>query len=136
MDYNRLKLLIERKYETKSEFVIDAQISRPTLDKILQGGDFKITTLEKMAEALEVPVGYFFDDQTTINLRKAGRDYHEHNDVYSGSQVSHGVGCDGSDTGTVIESLQQKIKDLESRLADKDLIIELLKKGCQPESSE
>lgn len=39
-------------------------VSDVTISKILNGADAKISTIEKIAEALKVPVGYFFDDST------------------------------------------------------------------------
>lgn len=58
----KLVQLIDGEKITKAFVVKAAGISRPALDSILAGKDFKVSNLEKLATALGVPVGYFFDE--------------------------------------------------------------------------
>lgn len=62
MNVNKLSSLIDGKRITKASIIKKAGISRPALDAILNGSDFKVSNLEKIAMALGVPVGYFFDE--------------------------------------------------------------------------
>ncbi len=59
-------------------------VSDVTISKILNGADAKISTIERIAEALKVPVGYFFDDSTISQVNTGssnvvvGRDNNGH----------------------------------------------------------
>lgn len=64
MNINKLNSLIDGKKITKAYIVKAADISRPSLDAILAGGDFKVSNLEKIAKILKVPVGYLFDEES------------------------------------------------------------------------
>lgn len=66
MNYNKLQELIDGKKITKATVIKKTDITRPSLDSILAGNDFKVSNLEKLAKALKVPVGYFFDEDVTI----------------------------------------------------------------------
>lgn len=67
MNYKRLNVLIDGIKTTKAMVIRGTGISRPALDSILTGNDFKVSNLEKIAKVLEVPVSYFFDEDITID---------------------------------------------------------------------
>ena len=53
---------------TKAQLYSRTKIARTTLDAVLNGSDAKISTIETIANALGVPVSYFFDDQAITPL--------------------------------------------------------------------
>lgn len=71
MNTKKLENLIDGKKITKAYIIRKTGITRPTLDYILEGKDFKVSNLEKIADALKVPVGYFFDEEIKIEEFKA-----------------------------------------------------------------
>lgn len=95
-------------------------IARTTLDAILNGGDARISTIEAIASALKLHVGYFFDEDVT-EVRQAGRDYVEH------GKITHsGPECSGAASEA---DLREQISQLKSQLADKEKIIQLLERN-------
>lgn len=61
MNTKRLKQL----FDTSTNKHADAKkigVSYNSILKILDGGDFKVSTLEMIARYYNVPVGYFFDE--------------------------------------------------------------------------
>lgn len=130
MNLNKLNKLLEEK-GAKADIIRKTGITRPTIDSILSGGDLRVSTLEKITSALNIHVGYLFDEEVNMEVRQAGRDYHEHHDQIARNKILKVDGHDSKDIGIspdeIIEALKERIRDLEGRLADKDLIIELLR---------
>lgn len=117
MDISKLSDLIDGKKITKAMIIKATGISRPALDAILEGNDFKVSNLEKIAKALNVKVGYFFDEE--IAIKNAGRDF-----VESGKIEHKGTEYNG---GSAVEAdLRDQIATLKSQLEDKNKIIKLL----------
>lgn len=118
MNVSKLNALIDGKKITKASIVKKTGISRPALDSILDGNDFKVSNLEKIARALGVLVGYFFDEDTT-EVRQAGRDYVERGKIeHKGPEYN---GC-----SSVEADLRDQIAQLKSQLEDKERIIKLM----------
>ena len=118
MNVSKLNALIDGKKITKASIVKKTGISRPALDSILDGNDFKVSNLEKIARALGVLVGYFFDEDTT-EVRQADRDYVERGKIeHKGPEYN---GC-----SSVEADLRDQIAQLKSQLEDKERIIRLL----------
>lgn len=126
MNISRLSDLIDGKEITKAKVIKATGISRPALDAILQGNDFKVSNLEKIANALNVKVGYFFDEEVT-EIREAGRDYVEK------GKIEH-YGAENNGSGTIVVGdavLAEKVKSLETLVAEKDARIEELKERIE-----
>lgn len=118
MNVSKLNALIDGKKITKASIVKKTGISRPALDSILDGNDFKVSNLEKIARALGVLVGYFFDEDTT-EVRQAARDYVERGKIeHKGPEYN---GC-----SSVEADLRDQIAQLKSQLEDKERIIKLM----------
>lgn len=122
MNINKLSKLLEGKGR-KADLLRKTGITRPTLESILNGGDFKVSNLEKISDALNVKVGYFFDEEVGIEVRSAGRDYVEKGKIeHKGPEY----------VGTASEAdLREQIAQLKSQLADKDKIIALYEKNVK-----
>lgn len=118
MNVKKLSILIDGKKITKAYVLKKTGLTRPTLDGILEGKDFKVSNLEKLATALNVNVGYFFDEEIT-QFREAGRDYVEKGKIeHKGPEYS----------GMSETDLRDQIAQLKSQLADKERIIKLLER--------
>lgn len=76
MNTSKLSHLIDSGAISKAEILRRTGWTRPTLDAILNGKDFRVSNLEKLANVLNLKVGYFFDEEVT-EIRQAGRDYVE-----------------------------------------------------------
>ena len=62
MNISKLRNIIEKKRITQKEIAVKIGLSENALSTALKKGDFKISMLEKIAEVLGVPVGYFFEE--------------------------------------------------------------------------
>ena len=69
MNINKLEALISNSKLNKVQIAKESGISRTTLQKVLEGADVKISTLEALARVLNVPLAEFFGDVTTkVNM--------------------------------------------------------------------
>lgn len=81
MNISKLQKSIEISGLKKVEIAEKCGFSRATLDAALRGDDVKVSTIEKLASVLEVPVGEFFNDNEVFGVRQT---YNENlNDVSS-----------------------------------------------------
>lgn len=119
MNINKLRDLIDGKKTTKADLIQCTGISRPTIDAILDGKDFKVSNLEKIASALHVNVGYFFAEK--LQNKAAGRDF-----VERGNIEHKGTEYNGNGSGSVEADLRDQIAQLKSQLANKKRIIKLM----------
>lgn len=94
-----------------------AGIARTTLEAILNGGDTQVSTLEAIAKALDVPIGYLFDDPITS--------VHTEGDYSPAS--------DSGDVSVVIGDavMAERVKALEKLIAEKDERISELKERIE-----
>lgn len=125
MNTKRLNDLLTDNKISKADIVKGADISRPALDSILSGGDFKVSTLEKIAKFLKVHVGYFFDpvseDYTATGTQGVAARHIEKLEQYSG---------DTSET-------QKQLTETQAQLIEaQKLIIDLLSSGKQENTPE
>lgn len=72
MKIEKLQALMSQSKINNSSLASLSGLSDVTISKILNGADAKISSLERIAEALNVPVGYFFDD-SIINQVNSGK---------------------------------------------------------------
>lgn len=84
MNVAKLQLLMSQSKINNSNLASMSGLSDVTISKILNGADAKISSIERISEALKVPVGYFFDDSpvSQVNSGKSnvmvGRDNNGH----------------------------------------------------------
>lgn len=130
MNINKLNNLIDGKKITKARVVKKTGISRPTLDSILLGNDFKVSNLEKIAEALNVKVGYFFDEEEKTEIRNAGRDYVEKGKIeHHGTENNAPSTAVNSDLEKENAELKKEIYETKQKLITaQEKIIELMEK--------
>lgn len=80
MKIGKLQALMSQRKINNSSLASLSGLSDVTISKILNGADAKISSIERIAEALNVPVGYFFDESAAnqVNSGKSnvmvGRD--------------------------------------------------------------
>lgn len=80
MNISKLKKAIEKSNLTNKEIAERCGFSSTTLYGMLKGDDVKISTVEKIASVLGVPVGEFFNDDEHISRVNATFDENK-NDV-------------------------------------------------------
>lgn len=68
MNIAKLQLLMAQSKVNNSNLASMSGVSDVTISKILNGADAKISTIERIAEALKVPVGYFLMIQLLVKL--------------------------------------------------------------------
>jgi len=120
MNVNKLHELIKARKITKAKLKTDARISRPALDSILAGKDCRVSSLEKLAAALRVPVSFFFDEQDdkkVINV--SGKN----------NQLNQEGAHDNINAADIeVAVLHERVRALEKLLAEKERVIKLYEK--------
>lgn len=110
----KIKLLALQKNIPLSKLAEQCSITHQALNKIIRTNTTSIETLEKIAAALGVSVGCFFDDDTPNVAIKTEGDY---------SPASK----DGDISVIVGDSvLAERVKSLEALLAEKERLIKIL----------
>ena len=80
MNINKLKKAIDKSRLTKKEIAEKCGFSTTTLFGVLKGDDVKISTVEKLASVLGIPVGEFFTDNEQLSSVRVNYDENK-NDV-------------------------------------------------------
>lgn len=125
MNIAKLQLLMSQSKINNSNLASMSGISDVTVSKILNGADAKISTIEKIAEALKVPVGYFFDD-STINQASTGNSNimvgRDNNGHISTAECQDQL----DDALKEIEHLKEVIEAKDKLLIEKERLINVL----------
>lgn len=125
MNVAKLQLLMSQSKINNSNLASMSGLSDVTISKILNGADAKISSIERISEALKVPVGYFFDDSpvTQVNLGKSnvtvGRD---NNGQISVSECQDRL----EDALLEIEHLKELIDGKNKLIEEKERLINVL----------
>lgn len=69
MNISKIKEAIECSGLTRKVISERSGITPKTYDNILKGRDTTVSTIEALARVLNVPVGYFFDEQSCDNMQ-------------------------------------------------------------------
>lgn len=118
LNVKKIETEMSNKKINKTTLCSTTGIARTTLDAILNGSDAKISTIELISKALNLKMGFLFDEDIA-EIRNAGRDYYEKSKIgYKGS-VYNGNCTSEAD-------LRDQIAQLKSQLADKERIIKLM----------
>ena len=81
MKYNKIELLRKLKNISKTELAGRLGMTMPGLDKMIKAKSMKVETLELLAEIMNVPVEYFFnDDEDTSVVNEERSIYGKKND--------------------------------------------------------
>lgn len=116
MNISKLQLLMNQSKINNSNLASISGVSDVTISKILNGADAKISTIEKIAEALKVPVGYFFDD-STINQLSTGN-----SNILVGRDNNGKISV--SECQDRLEDAMIEIKHLKAVIEGKDKLLE------------
>lgn len=116
LNTNKIQERIKNKRFTKVKLCSEVGIARTTLDAILNGGDTQVSTLEAIAKALDVPVGYLFDDHSSIH-----------------TEGDYSPASDSGDVSVIVGDsvLAERVKLLEKLIEEKDERIAELKERIQ-----
>lgn len=125
MKIAKLQALMSQSKINNSSLASLSGLSDVTISKILNGADAKISSIERIAGALHVPVGYFFDDSiiNNVNSEKSnilvGRD---NNGQISISEYQDRL----EDTLLEIEHLKEIINGKDKLIEEKERLINVL----------
>jgi transcriptional regulator with XRE-family HTH domain len=124
LNISKIKNVLKSKKISQEELANLINMSKTNINQILKGRtDTKISTLIKIAESLNVPVSYFFDESP------APVENSHNNTNTTISQVTNGNGNSPKVIiqANEIKSLKREIELLQDQLKEKDEIIRLLK---------
>jgi len=116
MDVSKLKKLVEICGFSKQTIADKCNISRPTLDNVLNGSDAKISTIESLASFFNVPVGYFFD------LRGVNQTFKGDSNIVVGRDNNGNIAV--AECQDKLEDALMEIKHLKDIIDGKDKLIE------------
>jgi len=122
MNINNLLSLLKSKNLSQEKLAAKIGMSRTGLNDLIKRNDLKVSVLEKIAEALNVSVGYFFDETDSNNgiIQNGKHNYH--------ASTNGSINIGELECNRKLELSENKVKALEEQLKLKDEIITLLKK--------
>ncbi len=133
MDLQKVRRLAEAYSGGMRKLASDIGMSEANLHRCVRENKIQAGDLEKIAHALQVHIGYFFDEELTIDQYIA---YGNRGmavmriDTVDQHAASHCV-LAPADTGSTERDLRDQIAQLKSQLADKERIIQLLEMRLQ-----
>ena len=118
MNISKLESLIDGKKMTKAKLIKATGISRPALDSILSGNDFKVSNLEKIVRALDIKIGFLFDEVDDVQPARILQ-----------TEGDYSPASDSGDVSVVVGDavLAEQIRSLKALMAEKDARIRELK---------
>jgi len=121
MNYSKIKILLESKKITVKKLAEKIGISEIGLHKMMNNQSMRIDVIEKIAEFLEVPVSYFFEENP-VPCEKTKT----HNVIQNGNGINNNMSI--TLKNNEIDKLKTENEFLKKQVKDKEEIIELLKK--------
>lgn len=112
----KIESQLEGQRMTKSDLCSRVHIARSTLDSILNGADAKISTIEAIAKELHINIGFLFDEETSTEIRKAGRDYVEQGKIEHKGGEYNGVSTSRQTDSDTIQKLTDIIDEQRKRI--------------------
>lgn len=133
LNTKKLQNLIDTGTITKATICKIANIGRPTLDAILKGSDARISTIELIAQALKVKIGYLFDEEVIIEDKHVEK-YEANGQMSTSARTIGKVVNRGSTAVPMIDSASgtddkdRKIQELKDKLLEAQTEIITLQK--------
>ena len=118
MNISKLNQLFKDSKISKVEFAKHCGITRATLDNALQGGDIRVSILEKIASTLNIPVGELFDYSDSQDVSLSG----DNNQVNGHGATGNINNAASAET----DLLKERVKSLEALLDEKERTIQIL----------
>lgn len=118
MNYSKIKTLLEKRKITIQKLCDEVGISTVGFHNIYNNKSIKVQTLEKIADVLQVPIKYFFEDETSDNpffVNESTVTYGDNNKILINKNNE-------------IKELKNENELLKNALKDKEKIIKLLEK--------
>ena len=114
MNINKLQDLMALRKINQRDLADMIEMSQTAISQAMNRGDFKASTLEKIAKALNVPVSYFFDESAD-----------EKKIIQNGNNNIVG-GHNSVSEDAKLKMCEKEIEYLKKQIEDKEKIIELL----------
>ena len=106
---------------SQEKFADEIGMTKNGYQYILKEKDLKVSLLKKISEVLEVPVSYFFDGVEETNSFSI-----KHN---NGNVANGNIIINGETTNKI--ALEEKIRNYENQIRDKNKIISLLENDIE-----
>lgn len=104
MNISNIEKAITRCGKPKFEVAEECGMTRQTLSAILRGSDAAVSRIEKLAQVLDVPVGYFFDETSADGTKRVAQ----------------------SELEIEVEHLKYIIEQKDKQLEEKERLIQVL----------
>lgn len=124
MNYSTIKTLMLENKVTVRRMCKEIGVTESGFWKMLKNGSVKTSTLEKIAQVLEIPVTYFFEDAQQISKPPSQIQGH-YNQVANGNNVKQHLSIGEYESEIIY--LKEKIGDLKEIIKLKDEIISELR---------
>lgn len=120
---NKIENLRTIKKISQTDFAKKIGMTQTGYSQMIKNNDLKVSTLQKIAEILEKPVSYFFDEKEQYTS-----DYSGNKLIATGNGKNH-VEINNSlkECEKENEYLKKEIEHLKNKIIDKEEIINLLK---------
>ena len=129
MDINKLKEVMKIRGFSYDKLARACNVSKTTINNILNGSDFRVSILENMAVALQVTVGDLYSDKDP-NVLTVSTGHHNLVSTFSNVGIS---GRSESEKVEIlmnmIESKDKLIEEKEKLLVEKERFIQVLLKS-------
>jgi len=121
MNIKALRDLLKQKKISQIEISSKIGMTQAGFSNALLKEDFKISTLEKIASALQVPIGYFFDENSNgVNGNSIVGNNNKQGIIISQNNEIEKLQSE-------LDSCKELNEELRQRIIDKEELIELLK---------
>jgi transcriptional regulator with XRE-family HTH domain len=116
LNISRIEEIMLKKKIKKSDVLRKCNMTRPTLDKILRGGDINLSTLESLSKGLDVPMSVLLVDNITVAIedKSVGLNGDENNIVTTGDEKER------------IAFLEKLLDEKERLIKEKERLISVL----------
>lgn len=112
-NYRKLNKILDERKIKKSDLLRKIGLTRPALESILAGKDFRVSNLEKLANALNVTIGCLFDEDPDV-VESPGKNIADGQAEGNGSRYNE---CD---------ILKERLANMEHILQEKERMINVL----------
>jgi transcriptional regulator with XRE-family HTH domain len=123
----KIKEAIQKSGFKTEEVAEHIGISYHNLYRLYKKDSFEVKYLLKIAEKLELPLGYFLNDETIGSILHSNSGQANYANQVGSNKQSINIGQD--DCPQKLQALQEKYELLEKTVADKERTIQILMKG-------
>lgn len=117
MEGKTIKLKLQSLQITQKDLAIKLGITAQSVNAILSAKDVRSSSIEKIAQAIQKPVSFFYDEENANNIGTA---------IASGNYSAASIHGDASVKTETNDLLKDRIKYLEQIIDEKERTIKIL----------